>query len=108
MNLSVHNMCFACSGIGEHDIWSRIPIYVHANPKEFRYWPKSIAEMIKDICGVLVSTNINLFLRLPAKDGPKMKNGFICLNNHDRLLPTPHALLSRVAHAISAFENSRS
>lgn len=49
-------MCFACSGVGEHDIWNRIPMYVHANPKEFRFWTKTIAEMIEDICGVLVSS----------------------------------------------------
>lgn len=55
MNKNIPNMCFACSGVGEHDIWNRIPMYVHANPKEFRFWTKTIAEMIEDICGVLVS-----------------------------------------------------
>lgn len=55
MNKTVRNMCFVCSGIGEHDIWNRIPIFVHANPNEFRYWTKTMADMIEEIGGVIVS-----------------------------------------------------
>lgn len=65
MNKHIQNICFACSGIGEHDIWSRIPIYVHANPKEFRYWPKPIYEMINDISGILVGFYNNVHACTP-------------------------------------------
>lgn len=56
MNKSVKQLCCVCSGSGEHDVFGRIPVNVHANPSEFRFWRASIAEMIADISGIYVST----------------------------------------------------
>lgn len=55
MNKQMKNVCCVCSGPGEHDVYNRIPVNVHANPNEFRFWRQSIAEMIADISGVYVS-----------------------------------------------------
>lgn len=55
MNKSVKNLCCVCSGSGEHDVFGRIPVNVHANPSEFRFWRATIAEMIADISGIYVS-----------------------------------------------------
>lgn len=60
MNKSVKHLCCVCSGSGEHDIFFRIPVNVHANPNEFRFWRETIAEMIADISGIYVSTSISL------------------------------------------------
>lgn len=55
MNKSKRNLCCVCSGHGEHDIFSRIPVNVHSNPSEFRFWRETIAEYIADISGIYVS-----------------------------------------------------
>lgn len=55
MNGQLLKICCVCSGSGEHDIFNRIPVHIHANPNEFRFWRQSIAEMIADISGIYVS-----------------------------------------------------
>lgn len=57
MNKNVKQLCCVCSGSGEHDAFGRIPVNVHANPNEFRFWRETIAEMIADVSGVYVSRN---------------------------------------------------
>lgn len=56
-NKRLRNICCVCSGNGEYDIFSRIPVNVHATANEFRFWRESIAEMIADVSGVCVSIN---------------------------------------------------
>lgn len=69
MNKSVKQLCCVCSGSGEHDAFGRIPVNVHANPNEFRFWRETIAEMIADVSGVYVSKTkerkIQLIFQLP-------------------------------------------
>lgn len=55
MNKNIRHLCCVCSGNGEHDLFGRIPVNVHANPNEFRFWRATIAEMIADISGIYVS-----------------------------------------------------
>lgn len=55
MSKSKKNLCCVCSGPGEHDVFSRIPVNVHSNPSEFRFWRETIAEYIADISGIYVS-----------------------------------------------------
>ncbi|XP_031616714.1 uncharacterized protein LOC116336746 [Contarinia nasturtii] len=55
MNKNVKYLCCVCSGCGEHDVFGRIPVNVHANPNEFRFWRETIAEMIADISGIYIT-----------------------------------------------------
>lgn len=55
MSKNLRNVCCVCSGFGETDVFSRIPANFHANPNEFVYWTKSIAELIGEVSGVYVS-----------------------------------------------------
>lgn len=63
MNKGVRQLCCVCSGNGEHDVFCRIPVNVHANPNEFRFWRETIAEYIADISGIYVSKEIKLYFR---------------------------------------------
>lgn len=58
---SIKNLCCVCSGPAEHNIFYRIPAILHANPNEFVYWKKTIAEMIYEISGIYVSIYLCLF-----------------------------------------------
>lgn len=85
MKKSVRQLCCVCSGNGEHDLHGRIPVTIHANPNEFRFWRQTIAEMIADISGIYVSTNTDVSIlqiklmetinicsfRLPHKDNQR-------------------------------------
>ncbi|XP_055307828.1 uncharacterized protein LOC129571962 [Sitodiplosis mosellana] len=55
MNKSAKQLCCVCSGSGEHDAFGRIPVNVHANPNEFRFWRETIAEYIADISGIYLT-----------------------------------------------------
>lgn len=59
MNKALQNICCVCSGNGDNDIFSRIPVNAHANPTEFLYWKKTIAEFIGEITGICVSYSMS-------------------------------------------------
>lgn len=49
------NICRVCASPAEYDIFDKIPVYLHANYKEFLNWQSPIYELVQDTTGLKVS-----------------------------------------------------
>ncbi|XP_073825529.1 uncharacterized protein [Musca autumnalis] len=82
------NICRVCASPADYDIFDKIPVYLHANSKDFLHWQTPIYELMQDTTGLRITREDGLPQHICALCISYLKHAFtfrekaieICLN----------------------------